>query len=305
MRWILHNLWIKLLAVLMAFLLWFHVVTEREYEVDVRYNLVYEGLADDLILASPPPRDVTVRCRASGKNLLPLLFKERVWHIDLSSYEEGLTEIHPRPQDAPRYDVEEVEFSAIVRQSQIKLYLDRKEEKTVPIISSFFYQTDDGYVRVGPEVLSPDSVFLSGPASVLKNINQVNARRRTFADLTGPVDAKVELEPVTGYQVSRNIDECRLFADVQPYAEKTFTGVPVSTSWRSDGDKLQIEPDSVSVLIGGGRNALNILDSTAVGVYLDTTVIDTVPTLLGLLVEISPGFRTVGVEPDSVLVRFR
>jgi hypothetical protein len=201
--------------------------------------------------------------------------------------------------------VEEVEFSAIVRQSRIELYLDRKAEKAVPIVSSLFYQTDNRYVRVGPEILSPDSALLSGPASVLKNINRVKVRNRTFADLTGPVDKDMELEEVTGYNVSRNIDKCHIFADVQPYAQKSFTGKPVFTSRRSDGDQLTIEPDSVSVLIGGGRTALDLLDSTEVSVYLDTTALDSVPAWLGLVAEIPRGFRTVKFEPDSVLVRYR
>ncbi len=305
MKWILHNLWIKLLAVLMAFLLWFHVATEKEYEVDVRYWLVYDRLTDDLIMASPPPGEVSVRCRGSGKNLLPLLFKERVWHIDLSSYAAGLVEIQPDPQDAPHYNVEGVEFSAIVRQSRIQFDLDRKIQKTVPIAPSFVYQTHEGYLRVGPEAIRPDSVILTGPASTLKDMTQVQTRARTFTNLSGPVDTKVELEPLRVYHVSRDIDECHLFADVQPYAEMTFPRMAVSSSPRSDGDKLQVEPDSVSVLIGGGRQALAALDGTRIQVYLDTAAIDTVPALLGLFVQVPPGFRTVNVQPDSVLVWFR
>ena len=308
MKWLLHNIWIKLLAVFMAFLLWFHVATEKEHEVNVRYRPIYEGLADSLILGTPPREEIVVRCRGTGKNLLPLLFRDRLWPIDLTDSTQGLAQIELFAYNAPRTDLEGVEFLFIVGLPRLWLDIDRIQHKTVPIVPAFVYEPREGYLRIGPEVIDPDSVVVTGPARVVRDILRIQSRPRTFSDLANPIDTKVELAPLTTFNITRNIDECRLYADVQEYAQKTFAGVPVPAFLNETGDTLHIEPKVVSVLIGGGRQALANLDSTLIRVYLDstlidTTVIDTLLTLVRLSASIPPEVRLLGIEPDSVIIR--
>ncbi len=309
MKWLLHNIWIKLLAVLMAFLLWFHVATEKEHEVNVRYRLVYDGLGNGLILATPPLDEIVVRCRGTGKNLLPLLFSERLWPIDLTDSSQGLAQIELFAHNAPRHDLEGVEFLFIVGLPRFWLDIDRIQHKTVPIVPAFVYEPREGYLRIGPEVIDPDSVVVTGPARVVRDILRIQARPRTFSDLANPIDTKVELAPLTTFNVTRNINECRLFADVQQYAEKTLGGIPILLPHNGD-DALFVDPDTVSVSVGGGIRTLESLDSTLIQVFadsalLDTTAIDMLPIPVGLFVDIPPEFDLLKLEPDTVLIRRR
>lgn len=310
MKWLLNNLWIKLLAVLMAFLLWFHVATEKEHEVDVRYRLTYEGLGDSLILATPPPEEIVVRCRGTGKNLLTLLFRNRLWPVDLTDSAQGLAKIELFAHNTPRQDLEGVAFLFVVGLPRFWLDIDRIQHRTVPIVPAFIYEPRDGYLQTGPEVIDPDSAVVTGPANIVKEIRQVQTRPRTFSDLTGPIDTRVRLAPVTTFNVTRNIDECRLYVDIQQFSQKTFTAIPVPPALDEDGDTLQSEPSSVAVLIGGGKNRLQRLDSTQIRVYFDSTQIDsasndTLPALVRLAAEVPPEFRLLGIEPDSVVLRRR
>ena len=303
MKWLLHNFWIKLLAVLMALLLWLHVATERTYEIELNYRFELTGLAGDLVLASPPPGDLTVRCRGSGKRLLLLIFRELVWPVNLAPYTRGTAEIQLSVQDAPTADKEDVQFLSLVRNGQIRLEIDRYRQKTVPILLTFTYETREGFVRAGPEVLSPDSVALSGPAGALKTITAVRARPRTFSNLTGPVDATVELERPTAYNVIAGASQCRLYADVQPYAEKTFENIPVDLPRTESGDRLAVDPISVSITVGGGQRALGALISPQVQAGLETAKLNDLPSPCKVAVRLPSGFRVVRVQPDSVLVR--
>jgi len=309
MKWILHNIWIKLLAILMAFLLWFHVATEKEHEVDLRYHLAYEGLADDLILAVPPPEDVMVRCRGTGKRLLTLLFDERLWPVNLADSTPGPVKIELTAHDVPQSEIARVEFLYVVGQPPFWLDIDRLQHKTVPITSTFIYQMQEGYIRVGPETLDPDSVVVTGPARAIKDITNVQTRPRTFADLTEPVDAKTKLAPPTMYNVTINTDECRLYADVQQYDETTLEQVPIYVPRRRNRP-LATMPDKVTVKIGGGERALRNLDSTLVRVFVDslminTMVIDTLPRPVALYVDLPPEYNLIDVQPDTVFISRR
>ncbi len=307
MKWVLQNFWIKLLAILMAFLLWFHVATEKEHEVDVRYRLIYESLADSLILATPPPDNIVVRCRGTGKNLLTLLFKERVWPINLTDSTPGPAWIELFAHNTPRLNIANVQFLFIAGLSSFQLDIDRLQRKTVPVVSTSTYEPRQGYLRVGPEVLSPDSAVVTGPSRVVKDIARVQARPRTFSDLTGPVDAKIKLAPFTMFNVTLNTDECRLFADVQQYGEKTIPGVPVQLP-RRGRNMLSAEPRTVTVKIGGGVRVLGAADTTLVTVFPDSAALDALtfdsrPRPVGLFVDIPPEFNLIDIQPDTVHVR--
>ncbi len=286
----------------MAFLLWFHVATEKVYDVDVRYRLRYTGLADNLILAAPPPDEVAVVCRGSGKNLLPLLFKERDWPIDLSAYGEGLAEITLDARDAPRYDAGEVVFSGIAHEALLQLHIAERQQKTVPVVTANVYQTREGYVRAGPEIISPDSVVLSGPSIVLENINRVLPRPHTFSGLDGPVDTRIDIIPLAGYNVTSSAEDCRVVADVQPYATRTFEFIPVNLIGRSDDSTIQVNPETVSVTVGGAKRLLGKLKPENIRVHLDNTAIDSLPVRLPLIVNVPDEFRAVRVQPASVLI---
>ncbi len=310
MRWLLHNIWIKLLAILMAFLLWFHVATEREYEVDIRYHLEYENLHDSLILATPPPEYATVRCVGSGKNIIPLLFRDRVWTIDLSREQEGQRTRAILAKEAPSFDIQGLDMSFVKQGGDLSLDIDRKGQRKVPVIPQVTLKPRPGYVRVGPLKIVPDSVVLEGPATVLAGITSVRTRPTSFEDLTGQVDNEVELAPLNIYNVTRNVDQCRIYADIQPYGEKVFTGIPIQASGFNGQNELIIQPDTVTVTLGGGRRILEELDSTLIQVYLDSLMTDTLVSDTGMstvqvFVEVPTVIQHVTVSPDSVLVGLR
>jgi len=310
MRWLVHNFWIKILAVLMAFLLWFHVATEREYEVDIRYQLEYENLADDLVLATPPPKNATVRCVGSGKNIIPIIFRDRAWTIDLSREQEGQRKISLLARNAPNFDIQGLDFSFVSRGGEIVLDVDRLAQKAVPINAVVTFEPKAGYIRVGQVEIVPDTVLLTGPASAVAGISSVETRSTTFDNLTGHVDDEIELAPMNIFNVNRDFDKCRIYADVQPLAEKTFVGIPIRANGFTESDSLLIDPANVTVTLGGGRRVLEELDTTLIQVHLDslmtdTLVSDTGSSFVRVFVEVPPVVRDVSVSPDSVFVRLR
>jgi len=286
----------------MAFLLWFHVATEREFTIDVDYDISYEGIREGLILAQPPPQETTITCRGSGKNLLPLIFSERNWVIDLSAFDAGLVEIELDSRNAPTYDATGVEIVGTAGSPTLQLRLDRKIDKTVPVSATFIYEPRDGYLRVGYEVLQPDSVALTGPESTLEGIDEVLTRPRTFSNIARPIDTEIELDPITAYNVSSNTETCQLQADVQSYEERVFPAIPIADAATPATTVRTLHPPVISIIVGGAHDLLESLRVDQISVEIDSSNIDSFPALCGVTVQIPPGFRLVRSDPDSVLV---
>jgi hypothetical protein len=286
----------------MAFLLWFHVATEREFTIDLEYALEYDGIRDDLTLAQPPPVEATISCRGSGKNLLPLIFSDRIWTINLSAYDAGLVEIDLDARNAPTYDATGIEIVGTADPSRLQLRLDPLSQKTVPIITAIIYEPRNGFLRVGAEELEPDSVILSGPESALAGVREARTRSRTFSSITRPVDTEVELEPMTVYGVTRNVENCRLRADIQPYEERVFPSIPLIDNSFSENAIPRFHPPVVSVVVGGARDLLSTLAANEISITVDSSNVDSLPAYCDLVISVPSGFDLIRSDPDSILM---
>ena len=76
MKRLLNNLWLKLLALLVGLLVWFHVVTEKTYTYEVTLPVTDVDLRDDLTLATLPPDSIEIIVSAKGKQLVQNSWRE-------------------------------------------------------------------------------------------------------------------------------------------------------------------------------------------------------------------------------------
>ena len=79
------NLEWKIVAILLALVLWFHVATERFYEKRFPARVEMVGLARNLEVETVNPRSTDVSVLGTGKQLLQLMFSGGLRaHIDLT-----------------------------------------------------------------------------------------------------------------------------------------------------------------------------------------------------------------------------
>jgi hypothetical protein len=97
-----ENLGIKIIALLLAGLLYAHVVTDRPVEQVITLPVQIVGLGDSLALASAPPEMLGVRVRGTGKQMIRLRVLQPPVAIDLAgvgpgNYQRALTSATHRP----------------------------------------------------------------------------------------------------------------------------------------------------------------------------------------------------------------
>jgi hypothetical protein len=64
--WLLDQLPLKITALLVAILIWFHVKTVKVYEVDVPAVVTVQNVPGDLVLTSNSPSKIMVKVRGTG-----------------------------------------------------------------------------------------------------------------------------------------------------------------------------------------------------------------------------------------------
>ncbi|MDH7577736.1 MAG: CdaR family protein [Bacillota bacterium] len=177
----------KVLAFLLALLLWYFVTGQRDPLVERTLSRPLEprGLSSQLVLASPLPEvKVTVR---GAKSAIQGLGPEKVRvFVDLAGQSAGETLLPVKT---------EVPFGAVVtglEPGRVRVQLDFWGEKEVPVRVTVLGEPAGGYTLLTP-VATPSQVLVRGPSSYLAQVHEVQSVLR-IRDARQNVTQKVPVQ---------------------------------------------------------------------------------------------------------------
>lgn len=264
-------------SVIFASVTWLAVNMRNDYTVTRHLPVVIERLKPGASLKFPVPKEVTVRLRGSGWLLAGLsLTAEIKYFIDVSSLNKNTYII--TDQELPEHvklpgSVQLVD----VQPDTLLLALDEFTEKRVPVAPRVVLSYHEGYGQVGSLHVSPDSVTVTGSAAQLAFINEWRTVYKRLADLTSPVDVRLEMEESPSISVTLLERFIRLHANVQPFAEKIFPGVPLTAIGAPANREPIFVPPGMDITARGGIDQLARLSASdfSVNVRFDELISDT------------------------------
>jgi YbbR domain-containing protein len=117
----------------------------------------------------------------------------------------------------------------------------------------------DSYTQVGPTEINADSVDITGPHSLLRQINVIYTDSLFRNDVRDDVDMELALEYPDGRLVQLRPNRVRVRINVQELAEYEILNVPVAVVNGPEG--AVSEPSRVSVRVRGGADLIGKLDA--------------------------------------------
>lgn len=245
-RRLLRNWPLKLVALGLAFAIWVAVTGENRIVKDfpVPLEIVH---SDSRILASAPPKNVTVRLRGPEGQLRRLDPVSMAMRVDLGDAPPGDHEVQLSKadlQNVPR--TVDVEF---IDPDRLSLTLGRRLRKELKVSPAFIGQPPEGYHFYGSQVL-PETVLVEGPESEVKPLDTLATNPIRLDQRTAPFQVRVGAIPKGTYV--RIVDprplEVRVEVDVAP-VERKFEKIPV----RLIGQLYEctISPENLDVTISG------------------------------------------------------
>jgi YbbR domain-containing protein len=269
----LHSLSTMILSIILATMVWFVAVHEENPPIEDDYGeaitLEVENLPPGTIIFGDVPDRVNLRLRApqsSWESLSPDKF--RAW-IDL----EGLT---PGLHDVP-VQIQVSDRSVVVvgkGPSSVNVRLEALVEKEFQISAEVVDSAPLGYIARAP-VLDPTTAKVSGPASIVNQVEQVwaevylRASKETVErsidlaarNVNGEVLKRLTITPAKVH-VTVPIEQRFGYRDVS--VRVAITGEVTPGYWISN---ILVEPSTVTVV--GGPSALNSLPG-----YVETFEVD-------------------------------
>ena len=247
---------IVIASILFAILTWISVNLRDEYTVVRHFPVVLENIKEGKALKHQLPRNVNVRFRGTGWSLAGLyLLPDMNYSIDLSTV--GSDDFMITGRELLEHIKLPIALQTLdVKPDTIILALDDYKEKRVPVVTNLMISFKEGYGQVGSTRVVPESVVVGGSRIMIENITSWLTDFTRLDQLHAPVDAELPLDESSTYSVKLLNRSVHLTIDVQPFAEKTFIGVPVTGLSTPPNREVIFIPPRMDIIVRGGIDQL-------------------------------------------------
>ncbi len=300
MGWLFGNLWLKLLSLGLALLLWMVVSGEATVERGLRVPLELTQVPAGVELLGDVPATVDVRVRGGSGALSRIGTGDVVAVLDLHTAQSGrrLFPLTPDQVRAP-FGVEIVQ----VLPSAVTMAFERSASRELPVAPAVDGRPAPGFV-VGPLSADPRAVEVIGPESAVMRATEVVTEPVSVAGAEASVKQSVVLgvlDPALRLKAARS---ATVTVDILPAPlERTLRNEPIHL--RNLGAHLQAEavPPSVELTLRGNRGALGRVVADDLTAYIDLAGLGPGEYSLTVHADSSRDAGVTRVTPETVQVR--
>ncbi len=295
---------------MLSVLFWFLTALNKDdYVTSISYPVFFSQFPEDKVLVNDIPDRLELTVNASGFTLLSFQLKSRLTPITfaVNSFSPNRFKNDPNSlyiltsnakDDIARQLSSEIDILDIKPDSLIFIFADRIK-KQVPVVPSLDLRFEQQFMQVGPYILEPDSVTISGPEVIVDSILAVETE--TFRKLSINESFNQELSLLSVNKIDINPVEIWLKVPVEKFTEASFK-IPIEVVNLPDSLILRTFPGKVNITCQVGLSAYESLNE-----HLFRAVIDygDVGSMLGSklqvnLVKIPDYIQAVNYSPTSV-----
>lgn len=227
-------------CLLISTVLWLALTLDEERTVTLQVPTRVVNLPSSQALTQLPPSTVRVEMKSQGRELIAMYVNPPDLPIDVDSETIDVRNALLLPEAA---NVQVVS----VTPREIRVPTEPRVERRIPVDPRLQVDLPASYELLGPIQLEPDSVTISGAASIVRTFNAWPTDSVTVRDVRDSVSVSVPLSDSLSRLVERSTETVRARATAGRFSEATreieveVTGIP------SDQDLVALEPSSIRV----------------------------------------------------------
>ena len=188
------NLGLKLIALLMALLVYLNAYTERPASMVVSFPVEIDGLPDSLALYGPRPEPVQAELRGTGKQLIRLRLNEPKLQVSVAGVGPGRFERSISEPDLPIGASAGLSVERLIGPRMVQLQIDHRSERRVPLAARVSGTPAAGTQWGGEVIIEPPTLRVTGPSRALADLDslvlstvRIDGRRDTVRAQAAPV----------------------------------------------------------------------------------------------------------------------
>ena len=294
-----RHLGLKILALVMAVILWFLAVGRETGEIGLKVPLEMVNFPKDMLIANEIPDGISIRIRGSVALTRQVAERKLRFRLDLAGAKKGSNNftIVPDALGLPR-GLEVTHLSP----SSITVELERLVTKKVGLLPVIQGEPEAGYV-IDEIVLEPNEVEVRGPESQLLGLDRLWTEPIDVTKLTEPttVVAKPVLPSVAVNLVRPT--EIKTNLKISPkLTVRAFKNVKVEAV--NSAYQFELEPETVDLLIRGPVNAMTeLVTGKGLRVVLDLAGFEPGRFKRKVVVRVPEMMEVLEIKPDQIWVK--
>jgi len=239
----------------LSIIFWFLTALNKEYDTDLYYPVRFIRFPEGKALINEVPDELHMSVKSQGYTLLRYKFKVRMAPImfDVNSFTmnsiPGKSESHVyiltnfAKQKIQQQITSDIEIISITPDTLVFKFAD-VVNKRLAIQPDMQVEYQKQYMQVGPVVLYPDSVDVSGPASVLDTVDIIFTEPVSYTGVSTSIDETLKLSLASN--LTCDISEVSVNVPVEKFTEGAFN-LPVEVINVPDSLNLKTFPGSVEI----------------------------------------------------------
>lgn len=257
---------ILMICIGIALVFWLLVKLSQDYRASKEVVFSFNVPADRTF-STAPPNDLRIQVEGSGWDLMFDYFANRKVNLSynlLQTDQLNLNRGQLRTDILNRLSSRDLTITEL-NYDNINLVLEEKVNWSVPVYLPYELSFAPGYHLEKPVVLEPDSITVTGPASMLDNIQFWETDSLVINNLKTSKRLAVNLER-TPPEINLSHEQVNAIISVEQYTEKSVF-VPLTVI--NAPDSVKVFPASVRVRCIVGLSQYNSLKTEDFEIVLD------------------------------------
>jgi len=167
-----ENIGLKLIALLMALLVYLNAYTDRSGSQVLSFPVVIEGLPDSLALYGPRPEPVVAELRGTIKQLIRLRLNEPKLEVSVAGVGTGRFERAIAEPDLPIGSLTGISVERLIGPRMVQLQIDHRGQRHIPLAARVTGAPAAG-MEAGEAILLPRTLLVSGPMKSLADLDSL------------------------------------------------------------------------------------------------------------------------------------
>ncbi|MEE9430019.1 MAG: CdaR family protein [Melioribacteraceae bacterium] len=255
------------LIVGISILLWVFVSFSGEFSITLNLPIAITELPEETAISSISADEVTINLKGTGWQLAQHTFgRDQKFYLQ-GPQKIGVQKLSPLSAlNANDWLSSTLQLTKIIPE-EISVEVEKNIIKKVKVISNLNLSYKPNYDLVSKIIVSPDSVLISGPKSLVDKILFVKTVNDNYSNLEKKMSSLLKLQKQEFIILEH--DECNVEFDVQKIVDKTFDKIKVVTRNVPPRYDVVLSPSTVKIVIRGGINLLSKLKSNDIKAYVN------------------------------------
>ena len=296
------NILIKALALILAVLLWFYVIAQKDYEKELTLPVTEIDFPENLGLVSGMPDSLTVKVFAEGRKLFGSTWKRAGLRLKATRLRRGLNNLDLNLETVSLVRSEDVTLLELVGPASAQVHLDRIDSTFKPVASRLALVLADGYAAVaGTEIVDPKSIMITGPTYLLGRVDSIYTEQKILDNVKKPVEIFLKFDIPDSLSLTPAEDSVLVKVIVDEIITRKFEDFALTVRNNRRSNRVIIDPEKASLEISGPKIIIDSLTAEDIRLWVTPTITEGDQRVTPEI-ELPANVSLKRIEPDSIRV---